>query len=155
MQLAVLLLFWGWSSSWAQSNTLSSGGDAMGGGGSVSYSVGQMDYIQALGSGGSANQGVQQPYEIYVLGVDNHPEISLEFAMYPNPTTENTNLRIENFVPNELSYALYDIQGRLLRQEKIRLELTQIPMEALASSVYVLQIVKNTSAIKSFKIIKK
>ncbi|HRH68316.1 MAG TPA: hypothetical protein PLB89_02300 [Flavobacteriales bacterium] len=43
----------------AQRNTVSAGGEAMGSGGTVSFSVGQLDYITASGSGGSAQQGVQ------------------------------------------------------------------------------------------------
>ena len=48
----------------AQQNTVGTGGTAIGSGGSVSYSIGQLDYITASGSGGSASQGMQQVFKV-------------------------------------------------------------------------------------------
>ncbi len=48
----------------AQQNTVGAGGLATGTGGSVSYSIGQLDYVTASGSGGSASQGMQQVYKV-------------------------------------------------------------------------------------------
>ena len=50
----------------AQQNTVASGGMATGSGGSVSYSIGQIDYITATGTGGTASQGVQQVYRLTI-----------------------------------------------------------------------------------------
>lgn len=154
MILFALFLFWGMSGAYAQSNTLAAGGEATGSGGSLSYSVGQVDYIQATGSGGTANQGVQQPFEIFVLGTDERPDINLEITVYPNPTVSNVTLRIGNFTSNNLSYQLYDLNGRLLSQQKLQDAITQIPFEGLASAIYLLQVMDRSSQIKSFKIIK-
>ena len=46
----------------AQQNSVSAGGDVSGSGGTVSFSVGQIDYLSITGAGGSVAQGVQQPY---------------------------------------------------------------------------------------------
>ena len=51
----------------AQKNTVASGSVAIGAGGTVSYSIGQTDFIAATGGGGRITQGVQQPYEIFVV----------------------------------------------------------------------------------------
>jgi hypothetical protein len=152
--LFALFLFWGLAGAIGQSNTLPSGGEATGSGGSLSYSVGQIDYIQAEGSGGTANQGVQQPFEIFVLGIDDHPEILLDIKVYPNPTVSNVMLRIGNFGSTELSYQLYDIHGRLLIGKSLQTDTTRIPMENLASAVYLLQVMDRSGPIKTFKIIK-
>jgi hypothetical protein len=48
----------------AQTATVSAGGNAIGTGGSVSYSVGQIAYTNNSNSNGSVAQGVQYPYEI-------------------------------------------------------------------------------------------
>lgn len=45
----------------AQQNTVAAGGEATGTGGTVSFSVGQLDAFTATGSGGTAQHGVQQP----------------------------------------------------------------------------------------------
>ena len=152
--LFVLLLFWGLAQGHAQQNTVTAGGDASGTDGTVSYSIGQIDYIQATGSGGTANQGVQQPFEFYVLGTNDLPQIQLEVAVFPNPTTTNVQLHLGNFQIEDLYYALYDIHGRLLRHEVIHTETTKIPMEHLAAAVYVLHITQKGKHLKSFKIIK-
>jgi len=54
------------------------GGNATGQNGRVSYSIGQVDFITVSGSGGTVTQGIQQPYEIFVVGVEDNQDIRLE-----------------------------------------------------------------------------
>lgn len=49
---------------YAQKNMVSAGGEGAGLGGSVSYSLGQIDFINTTGPGGSATQGLQQVYKL-------------------------------------------------------------------------------------------
>ncbi|MBL7766847.1 MAG: hypothetical protein JNJ58_12175 [Chitinophagaceae bacterium] len=49
---------------YAQKNTLSAGGEGTGAGGSVSFSLGQIDFVNTTGPGGSATQGLQQVYKL-------------------------------------------------------------------------------------------
>jgi hypothetical protein len=138
----------------AQQSPVASGGNAAGSGGSVSFSVGQIAYTTAFGSTGSVSQGVQQPYEIFTLGVDDFPNISLTMAVYPNPTTSWVNLKIENFTEENLEYQLYDLQGKLISNRKITQDVTQIDMSNLATAIYFLKIFNSNAPIKTFKIIK-
>ena len=59
----------------AQSAVVSVGGDAQSNGGSVSYTVGQVAVQTVANSNGSVSvaEGVQQPYEIMTVGVDDYP----------------------------------------------------------------------------------
>ena len=140
----------------AQEATLASGGDATGSGGSSSYSVGQIVYTTYTGSNGSMAQGVQQPFEISaVLGVDDHLGINLNLVAYPNPTTDFLNLAITDMNYKDLSYQLFDLNGRLLSNNKLLNSNTKIIMKQLSSAVYYLKIIKNQKPIKIFKIIKK
>lgn len=138
----------------AQQAVTVSGGDAAGSGGTVSYSVGQVAYTIAAGSGGSVAQGVQQPFEIFTLGVDDFPNISLTMMVYPNPVTSMANLKTENLSAEKLEYQLYDLQGKLLSNRKITQDETQIDMGNLAAAVYFLKIFDGSNPIKTFKIIK-
>jgi hypothetical protein len=62
----------------AQQSTNTAGGNATGTGGTVSFSVGQINYTTNIGTGGSACQGVQQPYEIYaVTSVDDAKDLNI------------------------------------------------------------------------------
>lgn len=150
-----LLVLFGLGTVFGQSNTMASGGEASGSDGSMSYSVGQIDYIYMTGSGGSANQGVQQPFEFFVLGNDEFPEILLEMAVFPNPTSSFVTLQIGDLSSANLLYQLYDMHGRLLKKEAISLPRTRIDMENYASAMYLLHVSDSNRNLKSFRIIKK
>lgn len=140
--------------SFAQQNTDAAGGNATGAGGSVSYSVGQIDYTYSSGSNGNINEGVQQPYEIYISGVeDGYAEWGL--SVYPNPSTNILFLKIEKENFEDVSFQLLDINSKIILTKKIQENITEISMENYASSTYFLTILNNTQEVKTFKIIKK
>jgi hypothetical protein len=139
----------------AQQSVTVSGNNATGSGGSSSYSVGQVIYISNYGTNGNINQGVQQPYEISTLGVDELPEMNLEFSAYPNPTTNFLTLSSKNYSTDNLRYQLFDITGKTLENNKVTGSLTNIDMTNHKSALYFLKIIENNREIKTFKIIKK
>lgn len=138
----------------AQQGVVSSGGNTTGINGFSSYTIGQVAYMSVSGSGGSINQGVQQPFEIFTLGIDNFPEISLSMKVYPNPVVSLVNLNIENYTENNLEYQLFDLSGKLITTQKISQSETQIQLENLPSAVYLLNVLDNYKVLKTFKIIK-
>ena len=139
----------------AQQNTVASGGNASGIGGTVSYSLGQVVYTRAEGSGGSVAQGVQQPFEIaVVLDLEEAKGITLHSTLYPNPTSGSVTLLIENYDIEDLSYSIFDLNGRILSNDKISSNQTQISMENFAKEMYHITIMKLNKELKTFKIIK-
>ncbi len=138
----------------AQEATVVSGGTAFASNGSTSYSIGQVAYSNSSGSNGSVNQGIQQPFEIFILGTDDFPEISLNMSVFPNPTTSSVNLSIQNYNVEAMTYQLFDINGRSIQSQKITQTETQIALDNLASAVYLLQISDSSKLLKTFKIIK-
>lgn len=135
----------------SQQNTVSTGGEATGSGGTVSYSVGQVDYSSSQGSNGSINQGVQQPYEFYELGIKEAFFVTV--SLFPNPTNEFIILQFENFT-NDFSYALYDMNGKIVVEGIVESIETQIDMRTFAPGQYNLAIKNATNNIQSIKIIK-
>jgi len=135
----------------SQQNTVSTGGNANGTGGTVSYSVGQIDYSNQQGTNGSINQGVQQPYEFYLLGIG--AELTLDVSLFPNPTNEFIILQLENF-SNDLKYALTDMNGKIIATDKIESSETHIDMRSYASGQYNLTITNDTTTNQTIKIIK-
>ena len=132
-----------------------SGGNATGSGGSVSYSVGQVFYTTASGTSASVSEGVQQPFEISVFtGVKDIKAIDLYYAVYPNPTRGKLTLKIDNFEPNAFTYQLNDVNGKLLRSEKLTEKETAIDMSELKSAAYFLKVTNSKKEVKTFKIIK-
>jgi len=137
----------------AQEAVTASGGNASGSGGSISYTVGQVVYTSSNSSSGSISQGVQQPYEISVIsGIDNLQGITL--IAYPNPTTNNLTLNIENKEEKQFVASLFDINEKLLSKQVITNNETTIPMEQFSVSTYFLKVFDGKKEIKTFKIIK-
>ena len=131
------------------------GGNATGTGGSASYSVGQVFFTTVSGTTASVSEGVQQPFEISVFtGVKDIKAIDLYYAVYPNPTRGKLTLKIDNFEPNAFTYQLNDVNGKLLRSEKLTEKETAIDMSELKSAPYFLKVTNSKKEVKTFKIIK-
>jgi hypothetical protein len=138
----------------AQESTNTSGGEATGSGGSVSYSVGQVVYTTNSGSSGSLAQGVQHAYEIFVVGV-NDSQSNISLNAYPNPTTDVLTLQISNYNSEKLIYQLYDLNGKLISSEQITAPQTQINTAKLSTSTYFIDVLnQENKKEQSFKIIK-
>jgi hypothetical protein len=74
---------------------------------------------------------------------------------YPNPTSDNLFLQIGNFNNEKLSYQIFDTQGKLLSNGKIKFPLTQVNMNNLPSAIYFIKVVnEDNKNVQSFKIIK-
>jgi hypothetical protein len=139
----------------AQDATLAAGGKATGAGGSATYSVGQIANKVQTGSNGSVIQGVQQPYEISVVtGIEEALEITLDFLVYPNPTTDFITLKTGSYSLTNLSYQLLSLGGNTLENKKIDKDELVISMRNQPSSIYFLMVYDQKRLIKTFKIIK-
>jgi hypothetical protein len=149
--LFVTVLLWG-TCTHAQETTNATGGSTTGSGGSVVYSLGQVFYNTSTDSSGSVSQGVQHAYEIYTVGV-NETQISISLTLFPNPTAENLTLQISQY--QNLSYQLFDMQGKLLSNSPIAAEQTKINMSNLPEATYFVNVVnQENKLVQSFKIIK-
>jgi hypothetical protein len=136
----------------AQESPTATGGEATGTGGTASYSGGQVVYTTATGTNGSVAQGVQQPFEISTTVGINETSINLELSVYPNPTTDYLSLKVEK--TEGLTFQLYDLQGKVITNEKVNSATTTVAMENLPTATYFLNVVKNNQIVKTFKIIK-
>jgi hypothetical protein len=131
-----------------------SGGAAIGSGGTVSYSVGQLMYTTNIGSG-TVSQGVQQAFEFQTLSNPELTTVNLSAVTYPNPTKDYIVLSLTDATLTGLSYMMFDLQGRLVTKAKVEQEATQIAMKNLAIGVYILKVNRHNQELKTFKIIKK
>ena len=153
----ILIMCIGFNKIQAQQANLVSGGNATGSGGSISYSIGQIDYITTTGTTGSVSQGLQQPFEISTLSGQEFTQINLQMIVYPNPAVSIVNLKIdasETFNIESMSYQLFDISGKEIFNQKITDSETQISLENLSSAIYFLKVSESDKTIKSFRIIK-
>ena len=154
--LVVVCLFGYETTGQAQNAIPTSGGNALGSGGTVSYSIGQVVYTTNTSiASGSVAQGVQQPFEISVItGIEQAKDITLVCSVYPNPASDLLTLKVENYDKKSLSYKLFDANGKLLESKKVTGYETIISIANLLPSPYFLKVIDNQKEIKTFKIIK-
>lgn len=142
----------------AQKAIVVSGGDISDANFSVSYSIGQTSQEKVENSSGLLNQGVQQPFEIFSiqpLGIEEFQNTNIKMLVYPNPTVSFINLSISNIEITDVTYSLFDLQGKLLINSKINSSQTHVEMRDYPVSTYFLRVQdKNGEILKTFKIIK-
>jgi hypothetical protein len=151
-----LFLFAGFATGVVAQETVSAaGGEATGNDGTVSYTVGQVVYSTNSGTTGVVSEGVQQPFEIYVVTALNDLEgMDLSVLAYPNPTTHFLILEIEGNLQPEYRAALYDFSGKLVIQKKVTASKTEFATGNLVSATYLLKVSDGNHLVKTFKIIK-
>ena len=138
----------------AQKNTVAAGGTALGSGGEVSYSIGQIDYTTISNASISLSQGVQQAYDIQVLSGIAVKEIDLRMAVYPNPAVNNLILSVSSELKPEMRYELFDLKGALILTNGIYTNETILNIQNLDNGCYTLRILQQSKGLKTFKIIK-
>lgn len=151
-----LLCFAG--TTFAQSAIVPVGGDAQSNSGSVSYTVGQIAVQTANNSSGiSVAEGVQQPYEILTVGVDDYPQITLNAVVYPNPTENLAQLQLNGFdIPaGGLRAILYDGSSKMLQTLPVTEDLTSFQIGQYATGTYYLELRDVKRVLKTFKVVRK
>lgn len=137
---------------------IASGSNASGSSGTIAYSIGQVFYTY-IGSEMVYNvaQGIQHQEKEDVLAPPQLPETRTEIVVFPNPTTDiiNINMDIADLENDSPTYKIYDIRGRLLSGNSISRTTTQVNLNYLIPSIYLLVVYKGDKMLKSFKIIKK
>ena len=144
---------------YAQETITTSGGEATGNAGTVSYTIGQIAVQTVANSNASVSEGVQQPYEIQTIGVDNYPQITLDAKVYPNPTADRLILSIGSSVVEtrhgtSLQAALFNNNGQHIRTLNVTGVQTDIDMTDLSSGTYYLRVTDEKQTLKTFKVVK-
>lgn len=139
---------------YSQQAVVSSGKNASGSNGSVSFSVGQVFYNLHTGHNGNVSEGVQQPYEIFVVtSLPEFKNIKLTCLAYPNPVRNSLNLWVKN--AEGISYQLYDLNGKVIFADTVKGSETVISMNDLVPAMYFLKVLMHNVEVKTFKIIKR
>lgn len=141
------------SNLYAQSDVVPMGGTATSEGGTVTFTIGQIAVQSYCEGSTSISEGVQHPYEIQTIGIDNYPGITLNAVVYPNPTVGNVQLTMYN-VQLEGEVKVFDMNGKQLFSKKIERSTTEITMSDLVAGTYFVSVVSGTQVLKTFKVIK-
>ena len=147
------LFIWYLPSVYAQKDFVAAGGEARGAGGRSSFSIGQIYFSDIINNNGSVAQGVQQPYEIFILKGEDEKGIQLSFSIYPIPATGFITLKVDKGKIENLTYVVNDDLGRIIIQKKLVDVETRITLTKLDNKVFFVRVLKNNLEIKCFKVL--
>ena len=137
----------------AQEAVLTSGGDAEGTDGNVSYSVGQVVYQNYFSISGSSAEGVQQPYEISIVtALDESIAQGVDLATYPNPVMDIFSLQLTPWEGKTIQFRVLDSSGKVIHEGAISGELTSIDTNQWSNGQYVVQLASPVN--QSIRVIK-
>ncbi|MFN2396828.1 MAG: T9SS type A sorting domain-containing protein [Bacteroidales bacterium] len=98
-------------------------------------------------------QGFHQPV-ITIVSVDEIFVPGYEITAFPNPTKSFVTIRIEAAELENLTYMLYDFNGKLIQHNLVESFETMVSLEELDPALYFIRIMKNNKIITSIKLIK-
>ena len=116
----------------------------------IDFTIGEV--IIATGTDGTNDitQGFHQPNWNFVGLEDFAPDY--EATIFPNPTEDVLNIRTSTF--ENVTYTLYDAQGKLVMQNMLSAEQTPIQVSQLAPGSYSLTLNNQIQNLKTFKLVK-
>ena len=80
---------------YAQTDFVGSGGSVETPAGSVSFTVGQSFSQVTDMAQGAVYEGVQQPFELFVVSIFSGPAQTLHARVFPNPASTDLNIQLE------------------------------------------------------------
>ena len=121
----------------------------------IDFTIGEVIIDTGTDGTNDLTQGFHQTNWNF-LGVEDFAP-DYEASIFPNPTSDVLNINTSSF--ENVTYTLYDAQGKLVLQSILAAEVTPIQVSHLAPGSYSLQLTfeegkKSASKTKTFKLIK-
>lgn len=152
--LVIGLSFIGYTDGLGQTSVNAAGGEAsVTGSSSASFTIGETVFTDPSGDEEVSSHGVQQSYEI-LTGIDELASVELLLNLFPNPASSTVTLSISEPNVTDFRYRMYDLNGKLLLENRVQADLTLIPIERYPDATYLLEVLLDSRPVKSFTIIK-
>jgi len=131
----------------------SAGGYNTSGGVSISWTLGETIIPTYQNGNLILTHGFQQ--QLIVTAVEENLDILVNIKVFPNPASDNLNIRFEEPVDGEVVITIHDSQGRLIKTEMIEATTTekQINLQDLGAGVYFLRMTKG-KLVNVYKVVK-
>ncbi len=131
------------------------GGVALSQQGNYSYSIGQIFASQEFKQDEQIDSGIQQnesiEEELYGIEIKD----SIQVVLYPNPVTDILFVDVTSQNYSELSYKVFNFNGKLIMNELIDNSISEIKFDYLSDGIYLFILNYKDEFVKSTKIIKK
>ncbi len=118
--------------------------------GSIDFTVGEVIINTGTDGNYDITQGFHQTNWNFSGIEDNAP--SFKVGIFPNPTEDVLIIRTSTF--DNVTYTLYDANGKIVLQDKLLSSQTPIQVSHLASGSYSLTLNNENQNLKKFKLIK-
>ena len=135
----------------SQQGVFAGGGNIKAGEGSVSYTVGQVVDGSITYSGYTIYEGVQQPYEIFIIS--STKETDIKISLSPNPALDYVVLKTDKLLDN-MSLRLFSADGKEVLFQPIEKDETTISLDTLKGAAYFLVVYVDSYQIKSYTLLK-
>jgi len=134
-----------------QSVISSDGGHATNNQYSITYTIGELvsDFATDTSSNVDLTQGFNQSF-LNIVSVDNF-FFDVDINVFPNPTHDFLNVEVLSSHSN-LSINLFDISGKLIRENDISQNKFSISFSDLAAGNYLLVFLNNNEKLKTIKV---
>ena len=116
----------------------------------IDFTIGEVIIDTGTDGTNDLTQGFHQTNWNF-LGVEDFAP-DYEASIFPNPTSDVLNIRTSSF--ENVTYTLYDAQGKLVMQNILSAEQTPIQVSQLDPGSYSLTLNNETQNLKTFKLIK-
>lgn len=120
---------------------------------SLSWTLGELVTGSFADNNISVLQGFQQPTLITSI-IETIKDIKLQVSLSPNPTSDRINLCIDKVDNEKLQYFLFDINGKILLQNPIMTNKTEILFNTYTAGIYILKVANSGKPLQTFKIVK-
>ena len=138
----------------AQNNTVSTGGNGTGSGGSIEYSVWQVDYVTSSTNTEIISQGVQQSFEIYITADLKNNESVTFCEVYPNPSKDFLIVKLTNSISEENTFLMYDENGKLVKSQVLMEDKSFVEIRDVEKGIYFIEISDKSKNTMNYKIVK-
>ena len=116
----------------------------------IDFTIGEVVIDTGTDGTNDITQGLHQTNWNFVGLEDFAPDY--EATIFPTPTSEVLNIRTSTF--ENVTYTLYDAQGKLVMQDILSAEQTPIQVSQLAPGNYSIILNNETQNLKTFKLVK-
>lgn len=138
----------------AQRGTAAAGGDHNNTVGSLSFTIGLVDYDYLLAPNCEMTLGHQQPHEFWVVTEVESSQIPVEVTVYPNPASDHIVVQVSHYENEVVDLTLIDQNGRPVKSAQFSGGKVVLGLDDLSLGIYFVKVSHEGESLKVYKILK-